>query len=119
MKLCIATAKIALIIQILRHVCGEAEINAIDLTSVESAISVCAYYDESYEYFKNVVGMGNMNNSKKVQFMNALNAEFVTADAHKVGRELDVNERTVKRWLKDLVRKGVFERLEHGHYRKK
>lgn len=119
MKLCIATAKIALIIQILRHVCGEAEINAIDLTSVESAISVCAYYDESYEYFKNVVGMGNMNNSKKVQFMNALNAEFVTADAQKVGRELDVNERTVKRWLKDLVRKGGFERLEHGHYRKK
>ena len=96
---------------------GESYIKYFTIASV--LVAVCAYYDESYEYFKNVVGMGNMNNSKKVQFMNALNAEFVTADAQKVGRELDVNERTVKRWLKDLVRKGVFERLEHGHYRKK
>ena len=119
MKRCLITAKLALTIQILRHVCGEAERDAVDVVSVEAAISANEYYEESYEYFKHAIGMNNINNSKKVQFIEMCTGEFTSADAQKVGLELGVNERTVKRWLKDLSEKGTFEKLEHGHYRKR
>lgn len=119
MKRCLITAKLALTIQILRHVCGEAERDAVDVVSVEAAISANEYYEESYEYFKHAIGMNNINNSKKVQFIEMCTGEFTSADAQKVGLELGINERTVKRWLKDLSEKGTFEKLEHGHYRKR
>ncbi|MCF0203349.1 MAG: DUF3987 domain-containing protein [Bacteroidaceae bacterium] len=118
MKRCLITAKLALIIQILRHVCGEAGRDTVDLVSVESAITANEYFEESYAYFKQATGMQNVNSTKKTQFIDSLCGEFTSAYALKTGRQLDINERTVKRWLKDLTDKGVFEKLEHGLYRR-
>ena len=117
MKRCLITAKLALIIQILRHVCGEADKDAVDIVSVESAILANEYYEESYEYFKQAIGMNNVNNSKKSQFVSLCIGDFSASDAQQIGQQLDINERTVKRWLKDLSEKGIFERIEHGRYR--
>lgn len=117
MKRCLITAKLALTIQILRHVCGEAGKDAVDLVSVESAITANEYFEESYDYFKQAIGMQNVNSTKKTQFINSFCGEFTAASALQKGQQLDVNERTVKRWLKDLTEKGIFEKLEHGLYR--
>ena len=61
--------------------------------------------------------MQNVNSTKKTQFINSFCGEFTAASALQKGQQLDVNERTVKRWLKDLTEKGIFEKLEHGLYR--
>ena len=118
MKRCLITAKLALTIQILRHVCGEADKDDVDLVSVEAAISVNEYYEESYEYFKRAIGMNNVNNSKKAQFIELCQGEFTAADAQKNGQGMGINERTIKRWLKDSVEKGFFEKMEHGRYKR-
>lgn len=60
--------------------------------------------------------MNNVNNSKKSQFVSLCIGDFSASDAQQIGQQLDINERTVKRWLKDLSEKGIFERIEHGRY---
>ena len=118
MKRCLITAKLALIFQVLRHVCGEADLDAVDIASVKSAIIANEYYEESYDYFRQVVDAKNPNNTKKAQFIEAFAGEFTTAEAQEVGQRLGINERTVKRWLKELSENGTFEKLEHGRYKR-
>ncbi|MCF0120924.1 MAG: DUF3987 domain-containing protein, partial [Oscillospiraceae bacterium] len=119
MKRCHIAAKIALILQIMRHACGEAGKDAVDLRSVESAIMANEHFEESYETFKRAIGMQSAGCAKKSQFIALCQGEFTAADAQNVGKRLSINERTVKRWLKDLSEKGEFERLAHGIYRRK
>lgn len=118
MKRCLITAKLALIIQVLRHVCGEAGKDAVDLESVKAAIAANEYYEESYDYFKTIVGQSNTDSTAKEKFLSMCEGEFATADAIWAGKQYGINERTVKRWLKEYTEKGIFYKLEHGRYKR-
>jgi hypothetical protein len=55
---------------------------------------------------------------KKMLFINALPAEFITDDTITLINKFSISERTISRWLKEFVEAGFLERVKPGLFRK-
>ena len=111
-------ARLALIIQVLRHASGESHLQFIDVSSVKAAIRLNDYFEESYTRIRSFVANDACEDPPKV-LLSMLPDTFDTKTAITVGKERQcVSERTVMNYLKELCRSRLLRKSKAGHYEK-
>ena len=111
-------ARLALIIQVLRHASGESHLQFIDVSSVKAAIRLNDYFEESYMRIRSFVANDTCEDPPKM-LLSMLPDTFDTKTAITVGKERQcVSERTVMNYLKELCRSRLLRKSKAGHYEK-
>jgi len=111
-------ARLALIIQVLRHASGESHLQFIDVSSVKAGIRLNDYFEESYTRIRSFVANDACEDPPKV-LLSMLPDTFDTKTAITVGKERQcVSERTVMNYLKELCRSRLLRKSKAGHYEK-
>lgn len=110
-------ARFALVLQLLHWAYGELDCNAVNQTSVLSAIKLTEYFEDSYRRLENAFkGLGL--NPVKQQMLDDLSTVFTTEDAIRAGEEAGLAKRTVQYTLTELSSMGVIMKLGRGKYQK-
>ena len=111
-------ARLALIIQVLRHASGESHLQFIDVSSVKAAIRLNDYFEESYTRIRSFVANDTCEDPPKM-LLSMLPDTFDTKTAITVGKERQcVSERTVMNYLKELCHSRLLRKSKAGHYEK-
>lgn len=111
-------ARLALIIQVLRHASGESHLQFIDVSSVKAGIRLNDYFEESYTRIRSFVANDICEDPPKM-LLSMLPDTFDTKTAITVGKERQcVSERTVMNYLKELCRSRLLRKSKAGHYEK-
>ncbi len=115
-KLEIYIIRFCLIIQLARWVCGESEKSAIDLISVERAITLIDYFRDSAQQVQTVMDCTQLTQQQR-QFLTELPESFQTAEALLTAKRIGIKERAFKDFLSRNI--GYFFAKErHGLYHK-
>ena len=117
MKTHLNTARLALVIQMMRWACGEADNDNVDIDSVKAAIELGDYFEECYARLQKYMTIDSIQPQKKI-LLDGLEHEFTTADALKVGEEMGLSERSVMYTLTDLQTMKVIRKIKRGEYEK-
>lgn len=117
MKTHLNTARLALVIQMMRWACGEADNDNVDIDSVKAAIELSEYFEECYARLQNYMTIDSIQPQKKI-LLDGLEHEFTTADALKIGEEMGLSERSVMYTLTDLQTMKVIRKIKRGEYEK-
>ena len=117
MKTHLNTARLALVIQMMRWACGEADNDNVDIDSVKSAIELSEYFEECYARLQKYMTIDSIQPQKKI-LLDGLEHEFTTADALKIGEEMGLSERSVMYTLTDLQTMKVIRKIKRGEYEK-
>ena len=115
-KLEIYIIRFCLIIQLARWVCGESEKSAIDLTSVERAITLTEYFRHSAQQVHAEIA-GVQLTQQQQQLFAELPASFQTAEALSIAQKLGMKERAFKDFLSRNIG-HLFAKERHGLYHK-
>ena len=111
-------ARLALIIQVLRYASDESHLQFVDMVSVEAAIRLNDYFEDSYIRIRSFVANDTCEDPPKV-LMSLLPDTFDTKTAIAIGKELQgVSERTVMNYLKELCRSRLLRKAKAGLYEK-
>lgn len=117
-KIEIYVLRFALVLQLLRWACGEAERDAIDAESATNAIRIGEYFKaqgmEVAEYISNKNPIDRLPENKK-NIYRSLPGQFKTADGLVIAENGGMPERTFEFWLKDAM---LFQKIKHGEYKK-
>lgn len=95
--------RLALIIQMLRWASGEAEKDFVDAQSMESAIVLHNYFEESYRRIVDSIQKQYSDSSKELLY-EALPDEFMAKDAIAIANNYNISERSLYRCLDDWCR---------------
>ncbi|MCC9138717.1 DUF3987 domain-containing protein [Pontibacter silvestris] len=117
-KLEVYTIRFALILQLLAWACCEAEKAQIELKAVEGAILLSEYFRRTARVVQRIVHNEDpldRYNKRKRELYEQLPQQFSTADGLRVAEQMDMPERTFKKFLTE---KNLFTRPEHGRYEK-
>lgn len=117
MKTHLNTARLALVIQMMRWACGEAGHENVDIDSVKAAIKLGEYFEECYARLQKYMTIDSIQPQKKI-LLDGLEHEFTTADALKIGEEMGLSERSVMYTLTDLQTMKVIRKIKRGEYEK-
>lgn len=117
MKTHLNTARLALVIQMMRWACGEADNDYVDIDSVKAAIELGEYFEECYARLQKYMTIDSIQPQKKI-LLDGLEHEFTTADALKIGEEMGLSERSVMYTLTDLQTMKVIRKIKRGEYEK-
>lgn len=117
MKTHLNTARLALVIQMMRWACGEAGYENVDIDSVKAAIELGEYFEECYARLQKYMTIDSIQPQKKI-LLDGLEHEFTTADALKIGEEMGLSERSVMYTLTDLQTMKVIRKIKRGEYEK-
>lgn len=117
MKTHLNTARLALVIQMMRWACGEADNDNVDIDSVKAAIELGEYFEECYARLQKYMTIDSIQPQKKI-LLDGLEHEFTTADALKIGEEMGLSERSVMYTLTDLQTMKVIRKIKRGEYEK-
>lgn len=117
MKTHLNTARLALVIQMMRWACGEAGNENVDIDSVKAAIELGEYFEECYARLQKYMTIDSIQPQKKI-LLDGLEHEFTTADALKIGEEMGLSERSVMYTLTDLQTMKVIRKIKRGEYEK-
>ena len=117
MKAPMITARLALVIQILRWACGEVHKDFVDMDSIKSAISLSSYFESCYANIQRFMLMESVEPQKKELLDNVPNV-FTTADAIQAGKEAGLSERSVMYALVNLATNKVIKKVKRGEYEK-
>ena len=117
MKTHLNTARLALVIQMMRWACGEADNDYVDIDSVKAAIELSEYFEECYARLQKYMTIDSIQPQKKI-LLDGLEHEFTTADALKIGEEMGLSERSVMYTLTDLQTMKVIRKIKRGEYEK-
>ena len=117
MKTHLNTARLALVIQMMRWACGEAGNGYVDIKSVKAAIQLSDYFEECYARLQKYMAIDSIKPEKKI-LLDGLEQKFTTADALKVGEEMGLSERSVMYTLTDLLTMKVVRKIKRGEYEK-
>ena len=117
MKTHLNTARLALVIQMMRWACGEADNDNVDIDSVKAAIELGEYFEECYTRLQKYMTIDSIQPQKKI-LLDGLEHEFTTADALKIGEEMGLSERSVMYTLTDLQTMKVIRKIKRGEYEK-
>ena len=111
-------ARLALLMQVLRHASGESHLQFVDTASVRAAIRLNGYFEDSYRRIRSFVAEDMCEEPPKV-LLSLLPDTFDTKTAIAIGKELqNVSERTVMNYLKELYRSRLLRKAKAGHYEK-
>ncbi|WP_304295673.1 DUF3987 domain-containing protein [Porphyromonas gulae] len=115
-KLEIYIIRFCLIIQLARWVCGESEKSAIDLISVERAITLIDYFRDSAQQVQTVMDCTQLTQQQR-QLLTELPESFQTAEALLIAERIGIKERAFKDFLSRNIG-TLFTKERHGVYRK-
>ena len=112
--------RFSLLIQMMRWICGEADKNEIDQTSIKNAILLVNYFSDTARKVQGII-----NNSSEIDKLNvtqelvyqSLPLTFSTGEAAEIAFSKGMPDRTFKDFLKRNVGK-LFAKDKHGVYRK-
>lgn len=107
--------RLALLLQIMK----EPQADYVQLEAVQGAEKLCTYFMNCsfkvLEVIQNKKDYLQTLPEQKQKFYYLLAEKFTTAEAVIIGLNLDFNEKSVQRFLKDTI---LFKRLKHGSYEK-
>ncbi|MCC8039338.1 MAG: DUF3987 domain-containing protein [Bacteroidales bacterium] len=110
-------ARISLVLQLLRWAAGEGECGQVDMQSVEGAIALGTYFEDSYRRLDEVLRNEVNKESKADQFLALVGDAFKTEDALVAGEFVRLGRSSVYALLNQLVAQGKIENVAHGQYR--
>lgn len=111
-------ARIALLLQALRYVCGESHLQSIDVDSIEGALRLNEYCENCYQRCRAFVAEDTCDSMSK-ELLYLLEDSFDTKTAIKTGMEnLRVTDRTVMNYIKELMKSGLITKAKKGFYEK-
>ncbi len=108
-------ARLALILQLLHWSCGESTNNKVELKSVEGAIKLNEYYEDSYDRLKKNFGGVRLTPDRE-NLLSRLGDKFTARDAVDVGKSINFSESGVRHALLDLVKIGILTQPHRGEY---
>lgn len=111
------TARLALILQILRWACGEVHKDSVDIDSTKSAIALSEYFESCYAEIQKYMLRESIEPQKK-ELLDCLSATFTTADAIQAGKEVGLSERSVMYSLVNLATNKIIKKIKRGEYEK-
>ena len=111
------TARLALILQILRWACGEVHKDFVDIDSTKSAIALSEYFESCYSDIQKYMLKASIEPQKK-ELLDCLSATFTTADAIQAGKEVGLSERSVMYSLVNLATNKIIKKIKRGEYEK-
>lgn len=110
-------ARLALVFQVLGWACDEKHMQYVDERSVQAAIRMYEYLEQSYQCIKAHIQTDAMPPLKKA-FLDLVPVEFTTADAIMAGKDIGVCESTVKKNLAKMCEEQTLQKTGHGIYKK-
>ena len=117
-KMDMHVSRIALILELLRYACNESNLTEISIESFRGAMQLIEYFKRSAMKVHSILSDFNpvtKLSKTKQELYNTLPEVFLTADSLRIGKELGMPERNVKRFLTDST---YFYRIGHGQYGK-
>ena len=111
------TARLALVLQILRWACGEVHKDFVDIDSTKSAIALSKYFESCYADIQKYMLRESIEPQKK-ELLDCLSATFTTADAIQAGKEVGQSERSVMYSLVNLATNKIIMKIKRGEYEK-
>lgn len=119
MKLNGHVARLALLFQVMKWATDSGDMQYIERDSVESAIRMIDYYEETYRRIQETIVINSIGETKEA-WLSLLEDQFTSGDAVIAGRKVDMSRRTVYYALDQLCRlkHPLIEKLQHGVYRK-
>lgn len=109
------TARLALVLQILRWACGEVHKDFVDIDSTKSAIALSKYFESCYADIQKYMLRESIEPQKK-ELLDCLSATFTTADAIQAGKEVGQSERSVMYSLVNLATNKIIKKIKRGEY---
>lgn len=117
MKAPVHVSRIALILQVLRYACRESHLRFVTEQAIHGAIRMMDYFEDSYRRIREYVANDACDEPSK-ELLSMLNNSFTTAETLAAGKQLNVTDRTVMNYLKELVKNRLVQKIKHGEYRK-
>ena len=117
MKHFVHVARLAQIMQTLRYACGESNLQNVDSASVNAAIKLNDYFEDSYQRIRHFLSVESCE-EPQMELLNLLENSFTTAQAIEIGKQLHVTERTVMNYLKGLEKNRLIHKVKQGNYEK-
>ncbi len=117
MKTPMITARLALVMQILRWACGEVHKDFVDIGSTKSAIALSEYFENCYANIQKYTLVEGIEPQKK-ELLDCLSATFTTADAIQAGKDAGLSERSVMYSLVSLTTNKIIKKIKRGEYEK-
>lgn len=111
------TARLALILQILRWACGEIHKDFVDIDSTKSAIALSEYFECCYSDIQKYMLKESVEPQKK-ELLDCLSESFTTADAIQAGKEVGLSGRSVMYSLVSLATNKIIKKVKRGEYEK-
>ena len=111
------TARLALVLQILRWACGVVHKDFVDIDSTKSAIALSEYFESCYSDIQKYMLQESIEPQKK-ELLDCLSATFTTADAIQAGKEVGQSERSVMYSLVNLATNKIIKKIKRGEYEK-
>lgn len=113
----IITARLALVLQILRWACDEVHKDFVDIDSTKSAIALSEYFENCYADIQKYLLKESIEPQKK-ELLDCLSVTFTTADALQAGKEVGLSERSVMYSLVNLAANKIIKKVKRGEYEK-
>ena len=119
MKLNGNAARLSLVFQVLKWTTDGGGMQCVDLESVQAAIRMIGYYEETYRRIQELIVANNIGESKEA-WLSLLGNTFTAGDAIVVGKRVELSRRSVYYALKQLCCQPnpLLEKIDHGTYRK-
>lgn len=111
------TARLALVLQILRWACEEVHKDFVDIDSTKSAIVLSEYFESCYADIQKYMLRESIEPQKK-ELLDCLSATFTTSDAIQAGKEVGLSERSVMYSLVNLATNKIIKKIKRGEYEK-
>ena len=111
------TARLALVLQILRWACDEVHKDFVDIDSAKSAIALSEYFENSYVNIQKYMLRESVEPQKR-ELLDCLSVTFTTADAIQAGKEVGLSERSVMYSLVNLATNKIVKKVKRGEYEK-
>lgn len=111
------TARLALILQILRWACGEVHKDFVDIDSTKSAIALSEYFESCYADIQKYMLNESIEPQKK-ELLDCLSVTFTTSDAIQARKEVGLSERSVMYSLVNLATNKIIKKVKRGEYEK-
>jgi hypothetical protein len=119
MKLNGHVARLSLLFQVMKWATDSGDMQYVEQDSVESAIRMIDYYEETYRRIQETIVANSIGETKEA-WLSLLGERFTSGDAVIAGRKVDMSRRSVYYALDQLCRlqHPLIEKLQHGVYRK-
>lgn len=117
MKLNGNAARLSLVFQALKWATDGGGMQCVDLESVQAAIRMIGYYEETYRRIQKLIVTSNIGESKEA-WLSLLGDTFTAGDAIVAGKRVELSRRSVYYALKQLCCQPnpLLEKIDHGTY---